>query len=198
MIISENLLLAHGAVYVNYTAKDEIFNEGGTPKFYYQIVKGIVELNNYHNDGKEFTHSILTDGECLGESSLFNDHAYPVNAVAKSDCSVLRLAKDNFLNLVKENPSVTSILFKCISDRLINRYKMSFNITSSDPAKKLRTVIEYLKSSNSVAEDNDFEVPLTRQQLANLTGLRVETVIRSIKKLEKENILKIENRRIFY
>ncbi|WP_238349718.1 helix-turn-helix domain-containing protein [Chryseobacterium cucumeris] len=41
-------------------------------------------------------------------------------------------------------------------------------------------------------------VPLTRQQIANLTGLRVETVIRSIKKMEREHILKLIGRKILY
>ncbi|WP_228459647.1 helix-turn-helix domain-containing protein [Chryseobacterium bernardetii] len=41
-------------------------------------------------------------------------------------------------------------------------------------------------------------IPLTRQQMASLTGLCVETAIRTIKHMEKEKILKIENRKILY
>ncbi|MBK8604199.1 MAG: winged helix-turn-helix domain-containing protein [Saprospiraceae bacterium] len=39
-------------------------------------------------------------------------------------------------------------------------------------------------------------VPYTRQQIANITGLRVETVIRTIIKLSGDNKLKIVNRKI--
>ncbi|WP_228406521.1 helix-turn-helix domain-containing protein [Chryseobacterium sp. AG844] len=41
-------------------------------------------------------------------------------------------------------------------------------------------------------------MPLTRQQIANLTGLRVETVIWTIKKMAQEKILKLDGRTIFY
>ncbi|WP_262483282.1 helix-turn-helix domain-containing protein [Chryseobacterium populi] len=41
-------------------------------------------------------------------------------------------------------------------------------------------------------------MPLTRQQLASFTGLCVEMVIRVIKNIEKEHLLKIRNRKIFY
>lgn len=34
---------------------------------------------------------------------------------------------------------------------------------------------------------------LTRQQFASITGLRTETVIRTLKKLEKEGFVKIED-----
>lgn len=43
-----------------------------------------------------------------------------------------------------------------------------------------------------------YEVPITRQQLASLTGLCVETTIRAIKKMEREKILRITNRKILY
>ncbi|MGL6126561.1 helix-turn-helix domain-containing protein [Chryseobacterium artocarpi] len=40
--------------------------------------------------------------------------------------------------------------------------------------------------------------PLTRQQLASLTGLCVETVIRTIKQMKKDQIVKIEKKKIYY
>lgn len=56
MIIDENLLLKYGADYEYYDSKDIIFHEGDQPRFYYQIVKGTVELGSYHVGGKESLH----------------------------------------------------------------------------------------------------------------------------------------------
>jgi len=47
-------------------------------------------------------------------------------------------------------------------------------------------------------DQEDFEVPFTRQQIANMTGLRVETVIRAVKKMQHDKVLKIEGGKIFY
>lgn len=68
MIIDENLLLENGAVYEDYPAKEIIFEMGSIPHYYFQIVRGTVELNNYHEDGKEFTLNILSEGQSFGES----------------------------------------------------------------------------------------------------------------------------------
>ena len=46
-------------------------------------------------------------------------------------------------------------------------------------------------------ENKPFMVELSRQQLADLTGLRVETVIRTIKQLEKQEYLKIIEGKIY-
>jgi len=40
-------------------------------------------------------------------------------------------------------------------------------------------------------------VEITRQQIADLTGLRVETVIRSIKSLERKGELSIVKRKVY-
>lgn len=41
-------------------------------------------------------------------------------------------------------------------------------------------------------------IPFTRQEIANFTGLRVETVIRTIKRMEEAAIVEIKNRKIYF
>lgn len=199
MIISEDLLIAFGGEYETYPANSVIFSEGSQPKYYFQIVNGNVELNNYHEDGKEFTQNILSDGQSFGESLLFGDQPYPMNAIATTECCILKLSKTDFLTLISQNKEVASNMFKCLSDRLYYKYLMLFSITSANPTYKIRALMDYVKGYNSSSiPQHSFQVPFTRRQMANLTGLRIETVIRTIKKMEKEKILKIENRKIYY
>lgn len=196
MIISEDLLLAYGANYETFEMNETIFYEGNLPKFYFQIINGIVELNNYHEDGKEFTQNILSDGESFGESFLFDEKVYPTNATAKTNCTVLKLPKTDFFNLLNQNPEISSRMFKCLADRLYYKYIMLFNVSSPDPVNKIKTVMDCLKGNDQ--DKYSYQIPLTRQQLANLTGLRVETVIRAIKKMHNTNMVKLQNRKIFY
>jgi len=198
MIISEDLLVAYGADYEKYEMNQIIFREGGLPKFYFQIVTGIVELNNYHEDGKEFTHNILSGGQSFGESLLFNDKPYPMTAVSKTQCTILKLNKTDFFNLLNQNHEVCLNMFKCLSDRLYYKYTMLFSMSSLDPSFKIKTIMDYLKGYNCTDEKYSFQIPLTRQQIANLTGLRVETVVRTVKKMESEQVVQIENGKIYY
>jgi CRP-like cAMP-binding protein len=59
------------------------------------------------------------------------------------------------------------------------------------------TLLKYLRD-NSVSKDKaDFYIPYTRQQIADMTGLRVETVIRTVKQLQKEGKLEIIQHKIY-
>ncbi|RKE81677.1 LOW QUALITY PROTEIN: CRP-like cAMP-binding protein [Chryseobacterium sp. AG363] len=198
MIIDENLLLENGAVYEDYPAKEIIFEMGGVPHYYFQIVKGTVELNNYHEDGKEFTLNILSEGQSFGESLLFDNKNYPMNAIAKTDCIILKLPKSNFLSMLSTNRELMFTIFRHLSDRLFDKYVMLFNNSSTDPVSKIKSLMDYYKDSSLKQNPYSYTVPLTRQQIANLTGLRVETVIRTIKKMAQEKILKLDGRTIFY
>ncbi|MDQ1803078.1 cyclic nucleotide-binding domain-containing protein [Chryseobacterium sp. CKR4-1] len=74
MIISKDLLIKHGAVNKYFAQGEIIFQEGSTPNQYFQIVTGIVELFNFHQNGREFNHNILYDGQSIGESLLFTEN----------------------------------------------------------------------------------------------------------------------------
>ncbi|SMO72866.1 cAMP-binding domain of CRP or a regulatory subunit of cAMP-dependent protein kinases [Chryseobacterium rhizoplanae] len=197
MIISEDLLLSHGATYEEFHTKDVIFSEGTLPRFYFQVVKGTVELNNFQEDGREFIQGIISDGQSLGESLLFIEQPYPMNAIAKTDCKILKLPASDFLSLVQQNKDVMMTVFKFMSERLLYKYIMLFSIASGDPQMKIKTLLDYIKTINGYKEQS-FIVPYTRQQLANLTGLRVETVIRTIKKMADFRIIRLNKKKIEY
>lgn len=59
-------------------------------------------------------------------------------------------------------------------------------------------LLEYYKTFTENHDKYSFIVPLTRQQLASMTGLRVETVIRTIKNIEKQEHLKIVGGKIHF
>jgi len=198
MFINEELLLKYDAEYVSYGFRNDIFKKGDTVRHYLQIKSGTVELCNYHEDGKEFTLNILDEGQSVGESFLFSENHYPMFAVAKTDCDILRLEKSKFLQLLNENPPEIDNLLKHLSDRLFHKYLMLFNNSSSDAGNKIKSLLDYYKEISTSKNRFEYEVPFTRQQIANLTGLRVETVIRVVKKLERDKVLKIMDHAIFY
>jgi CRP-like cAMP-binding protein len=106
MVIDENILHSAGAEVRDYKPAENIFCEGDTPNYYYQIIKGEVKLNNYNEEGKEFIQNILSEGQSCGESILFIDKPYPMNAEALTECSILRLHKSSFLSLLNQSPKL--------------------------------------------------------------------------------------------
>lgn len=196
-MIDLNLLLEFGGEHRKVKKNEVIFEEGTFPAFYYQIIEGEVKMNNFTEDGKEFIQNIFTQGQSFGEPPLFIDEPYPANAVAITPSVLMQIPKNAFYSLLNQYPEVSFAINKSLARRLYYKSVMAPEISSQDPEKRLLTLMDYLKSHYNEDLKEEYIIPMTRQQLADLTGLRVETVIRTIKQLERRGELKIIQRKIY-
>ena len=195
-MIAENLLLDHGAKKVTFSKGDQLFREGESANNFYQVASGEIKMNNYNEDGKEFIQGIFSIGQSFGEPPLLANVKYPANAEALSDAEVFQLSKKQFLELLSSNPKVHLKITETLAKRLYYKAIMVSEISSQEPEHRILRIIDYLKQINKVDGKFNYRLDLTRQQLADLTGLRVETVIRATKSLEKKGEVQIRNRKI--
>lgn len=197
-MIAENLLLDFGAKKISYYKGDRLFSEGDTAINYYQVISGEVKMNNYNLDGKEFIQGIFTSGQSFGEPPLFADVKYPAHAEAITDSEVIQLHKSGFFELLTSHPDIHLNITKTLASRLYYKAIMASEISSQEPEHRILRILDYLKKYVHKTEGEfSYKVDLTRQQIADLTGLRVETVIRATKALEKKGELQIKNRKVY-
>src|SRR5690606_22506117 len=86
-------LVEFGALKKTLKKGDFLFSQGDTARFYFQVLKGEMKMNNYNDEGKEFLQGIFTNGESFGEPPLLIDEKYPANAEALTDVELLALPK---------------------------------------------------------------------------------------------------------
>ncbi|AOZ99438.1 Crp/Fnr family transcriptional regulator [Flavobacterium commune] len=197
-MIAIELLEKYNGIIKNYKSGYTIFEEGKQPTHYYQIISGEVKMNNYNDEGKEFIQGIFYKNQCFGEPPLFIDQVYPANAVAVTDSELIIITKDKFFELLKNNSEISLNIIKNLSQRLYYKSVMAAEISSQDPEHRVLRLIDYsIEQLNFKKEEAGFLINFTRQQIGDLTGLRVETVIRAIKSLEKKGDLKIINRKVY-
>src|SRR5690554_2670751 len=195
-MIKLDLLLDNGGILREVKKNEVIFKAGQFPSYYYQVVKGDVKMNNYSEDGKEFIQEIFSPGRSFGEPPLFINEPYPANAIAISNGVILQITKTLFDEMLYKFPEISIEINKSLARRLYYKAIMAPELSSQSPDKRLLKLLNYLKNQNHTASEY-YLVVLSRQQLADLTGLRVETVIRTIKQLEKQAHLKIIEGKIY-
>ena len=196
MIIPEALLKDYGSFYKKYVKEEYIFHEDDHPEFYYQVIVGSVKLSSYSDSGQEFIQGIFKAGESFGEPPVFGDFPYPNNAIALEESVIARLPISVFFELLKKNHDIQQKFNYILSHRLRYKAMIMKEIASYNPEHILMSLLKYIKSNDKLAIELD-HIPYTRQQIADMTGLRVETVIRTIKKLSIEGRLEIKRHKIF-
>ena len=151
---------------------------------------------NLTADGKIFTQGLFEVGGSFGEPPLFTDSNYPACTIAEEDTILYKLSKAKFFKLLKENPEIHFQITRMLATRLLYKSMQLKEISSFKPEHRILSLIDYLKKEEGIPADQKYEVSLTRQHIADLTGLRVETVIRSVKTLQKEGSLDIRGHKI--
>lgn len=194
-MIPEQLLITYGALLKTYEKDELILEKNNSAKFFFQIKTGGVKMYNRSEDGKEFVLGYFNASQSFAEPPLFGDFEYPANAGAIEQTQIYKLNKTAFFELLKDHFDVHLQLNKTLCQRIKYKSMMMSEISVHTTEHQLMSLLNYLKKDTESIDK--FEVPLTRQQLADLTGLRVETVIRTIKALEAKKKLEIINRKIF-
>ncbi len=196
MQIDLDLLFTWGAIAKEYKKGEMIFCEEEVANFYFQIIEGSIRMYNSNDEGKEFTQGYFYEGQSFGEPPLFINEVYPSTAVAFHDSVIIKLSKEKFLKILDEYPSIQKLFLNLMCHRIHSKAKTSKDIINQKPEFR---IIAFLNAHKKGRKTNLKEqVPFTRQEIANFTGLRVETVIRTLCKMAKTKKVEIINHKIYY
>ncbi|SFE84937.1 Crp/Fnr family transcriptional regulator [Spirosoma endophyticum] len=188
-MISATLLEQYGAIQCQLPKAVLLFSEGEEAQFYYQIISGAIKMVNF-GDGKEFVQGIFEDGQSFGEPPFLARKPYPASAMTTRPTSLWRCNRSPFSQLLADHFDVHWQITQTLSERLVNKARLLERVAIEHAEERLLHYIDQLKNGQPIPV-GQYAVPYTRQQLADLLGLRVETVIRTVKRLEQRGELTI-------
>jgi CRP/FNR family transcriptional regulator len=189
-------LSENGACIKQYRKNEIIFEEGSLVRFFYLIISGKVEMFCLSDEGKEFTLGVFHDLDSFGEPPLFLNLPYPASARAKEDIEILRLSKDKFLDLLEKKKDLKDYFLKVFARRIYSKTLSQNSLSHCEPEKRILLFIEKFKFDNDIVTQKHTVLPYTRQELANFTGLRIETIIRTLARMKTKGTLHFKNKKV--
>ncbi len=193
-MIPSEILEQFGARPQVFEKGETLFREGEPAGFYYQIIWGEVRMINQIEDGSDFIQGIFGAGQSFGEPPLFGHFPYPASAIANQPSEIYRLPYHALVELLRQHFDIHQQFMATLSRRLQYKSVQMKEMSSYSAEHQLLTLLQYFKEQ--AGGPPAFTVPLTRQALAELTGLRVETVIRTVKQLEQAGQLAVADGKI--
>jgi CRP-like cAMP-binding protein len=197
MMIDIDLLLTMGGIYKELELGDVIFYEDNKCNFYYQLVKGKVKWSNFNDEGKEYLQLMVEPGESFGELPLFDNLPYAATAIAAEKSLIIKLNKATFHQLLIDHPEIHMDFSKLFVERLRFKFFMLKDLMNKEPEERIMALIKYLSQNHHNVCDECGLLKLTRQEIANMTCLRVETVIRAVKNMQERGELNIKKGKVF-
>ncbi|MBX2939451.1 MAG: Crp/Fnr family transcriptional regulator [Ferruginibacter sp.] len=197
-MIDQDLLFQWGAITKKVVAEEKVVEEDHPSYYYYQLLEGRLRAVNINEQGKEYLQYIVNPGETFAEIPLVIPTPFQITVVADIPSEIIKLPRDRFDTLLANHPHLQTELSKVLANRLRLKYIITKELCNHNPQHSILSLLEYLQKEGKHICKACNKVELTRQQIADMLGLRVETVIRAIRDLYDRELLVIQNGKVFY
>lgn len=175
-----------------------LFQEKEEAENIYLIVQGSVSIGRYHVKGKEFIIKILGNEELVVEYQLFSQQpTYHFFAKTISDCELIVISRKQFEDYALSEPAVLSAISSWLSTRYIKAQMKCMDLIMNGKKGGLYSILIRLCNSHGIMTENGIviDIPLTHQDLANLTFGTREVVQRMLKELRELGVIDYDQQR---
>ncbi len=176
---------------------EAVFHKGDPCHGFHVIVSGKVKLLFNSLGGTEKVVEILTTGQTFGESMMFMEQPYPLDAQALSDTRLIYVTRAAVLQALESNPQLARKLIDSLSTSLYQFFtKQEF---TGNRASKQRIADYILRQINPGDSDNIFPVvtlPASKGTIASHLGITAEHFSRVLHELAESELIAVRGKRI--
>ncbi len=174
-------------------AKDGfVFEQGGDAALFFVLLSGRVRVVKTTPDGQQVIVRYIVPGEVLGIAQALGRSTYPASAVAVVDCVVLAWSSRLWPEFAAAFPSFGTNTYKMIGQRLEDVQSQVVEMATEQVERRVAHALLRLvqqtgkKSSEGVLID----FPISRQDIAEMTGTTLHTVSRLLTAWEQTGLVK--------
>jgi CRP-like cAMP-binding protein len=176
-----------------YDTGETIFREGDPGDTVLTIVEGRVKVFKATPAGKEIILEIFGSGDPLGAVAVYEGAALPASAVALEPTDCLAIAQRDFFTLLEQHPALVRGLLSGLTLRLAELTRRLADMTGRVEGRFARLFLKLADQIGKAERGGTFvAMPLTRQELADLTGTTIETAIRIMSRWQRDDIVHTE------
>ncbi len=191
---SEKVELARNVTYMNFSRHDVLFNQKMPSDHAVYIINGLIKVYKGGRGDRLICLSLTGPGQFAGLSSVFGSKEYRYSASAIENTEALMIRGEALESAIRKNGRFASELFKIISTEALDISEKLVNFSMKQLPGRVADLIRYF--SDDVFHSEDFTVPLTRQELAELIGTTKESLIRTLNEFKNDKIIELDGRRI--
>jgi CRP-like cAMP-binding protein len=171
----------------------EALGSQGDPAESFALVQiGYLKLGKVNAAGAETLVRFIGPGDCYGAVALTAGSRYPVSATAAEPSRVLLWPRPVISRLAERLPRLKSNIFEEVTRRMSGVLTVAQELaTERVPQRLARTLLRVAEhGGQSTPEGLRIVHPLTRQELADLTGTTLFTVSRLMSTWEAAGLLR--------
>jgi len=173
-----------------------IFPEGEPADSVFGLSQGVVRLYKLLPDGRRHVLAFALPGDFLG-MPLAGRHSFSADAIG--EVALCRFSRDELTKFIQSSPNVMRLMIEFAS-RELDMAQDQLLLIGNGSAEE-RVAMFLVSWRNRLARLSVFSetvpLPMRRQDIADYLGLKLETVSRTLAKLEQKNVIRLIPKGVF-
>ena len=174
-----------------------LFSEAETARGFYLVTSGRVKVFKISPEGKEQILHIFGAGEIVGEVPVFSGNAFPASAATLEECEILFIPREGFRAVAMDQPQILWNMLGTLARRLREFTVQIERLSLQEVASRLAGVLLDLAESLEGEPGEDVvELDSSKGQLASRIGTTPETLSRTLQKMTRTGVIRMDRKRI--
>lgn len=179
---------------VHYAKRDIVFKQNTRVSQVLFILSGLVKVFKEGKNSRVVSLKIAGPGQIIGLPSAFGSDWHEYSASPIEDTELLFSDVETIRELARGNGAFASALLETMAADSLFLIEKLLSYSHKQLPGRIADVLLYF--SQEVFGSDEFTVPLTRQELAELAGTTKESFIRTLNEFKHDKIIELDARRI--
>jgi CRP-like cAMP-binding protein len=175
----------------DYQPGQAVYAAGDPAEHLFVIATGKVKLVRHTLGGQNVLLDILSAGDLFGSLAVLGDDTYPDTAQAQTACCVLDIGASDFRAVLQGHPSAALGALDFVAARLRDAHETVSQLSSATAEARIAAVLLKLAQKLGVERHDAIliQMPLSRQDIAEMTATTVETASRVMSQFRKDGLI---------
>lgn len=191
--VDELIQINRNRVEVNFKKGETIIKQGALAGHIVYIKSGLVKVYREHGV-EELVLSLESKGKMIGLQAIYSQGIYPYSVTAYDDVSVCLLEINSIKSLLVENARFASQLLNLLNEETLFSYNRMACLTLKQLHGRFADLLLCL--SLRIYKRKEFQVPLSKKDMAAITNMSQESLSRVVKDFTGDKIVDMKGNKI--
>jgi len=183
---------------IRYPKGTAVFDQGADADRFFVLLHGHLRVEKTTSQGQQSVVRYVSSGELFGVAQAMNLTQYPATAVAAVDSIALAWPSSSWGRLIVKHPSLAASALQTVGNRLQDTQARVMEISNEQVEQRVAHALLRLAKQAGKKVDAGVEIdfPISRQDIAEMTGTTLHTVSRILSAWESEGLVEGGRQRI--
>lgn len=187
---SVDVLLSHAAS-KRFVVGDAVFEQGAPATHFFLLLHGRLKVNQVTHSGQQIIVRVVHPGDLFGFAKALQRTDYPGTALAVTDSIALSWPTNLWPDFINHNPRLAVSAMQTIGERLEEAHTRIREMSTEEVERRVAHAVLRLakQAGKKEAAGIRIDFPISRQDIAEMTGTTLHTVSRILSAWEGKGLV---------